>query len=61
MSNKTKIISKNIPICPDCKEPLDVTAVSLEVGDVVECRVCGTEVEVVSLNPVKLKIIEEEK
>jgi lysine biosynthesis protein LysW len=58
-TNKTN--KNNLPVCPDCKEPLEVTSVSLEIGDVVECRVCGTEVEVVSLNPVKLKIIEEEK
>lgn len=59
MANKTN--KDNLLVCPDCKEPLEVTLVSLEIGDVIECKVCGTEVEVVSLNPVKLKIIEEEK
>lgn len=46
-------------ICPDCKKEIKVTKV--EVGDILECQNCATEVEVLDLNPIKIEVIEEEK
>jgi len=47
-------------ICPDCKSEI-ITDQAVEVGDILECRNCATEVEVLDLNPIRVEIIEEEK
>lgn len=47
-------------ICPDCKVEIS-TDQKIEVGDILECQNCATEVEVLDINPVKVEIIEEEK
>ncbi len=47
-------------ICPDCKEEIK-TDQKIEVGDILECQNCATEVEVLDLNPLQVEIIEEEK
>lgn len=44
--------------CPECSEDVYVDAES-EQGDVVACDECGTELEVVGLDPIELDIHEE--
>ncbi len=39
--------------CPECKEEVYVDAES-EQGDTVTCDECGTELEVVGLDPIEL-------
>ena len=39
--------------CIECEAKLDL-ADDVETGEIVECPECGTEMEVVSVNPVKL-------
>ncbi len=39
--------------CPECKEEVYVDAES-EQGDIVTCEECGTELEVVGLDPIEL-------
>jgi lysine biosynthesis protein LysW len=34
---------------------------SLEIGDILECQECGTEVEILSLEPLKYSELVEEK
>ena len=46
--------------CPDCKEEVSVPE-DTEVGEILECQNCGAEMEVVSLEPLKVRLIEEEK
>jgi len=46
--------------CPDCKAEIK-TSQKMEVGDILECGECGTEVEVVSLEPLKAVELVEEK
>ncbi len=46
--------------CPDCEAGIEVKN-STEVGDILECEECGTEVEVVSLDPLKCEELIEEK
>jgi len=54
-------IQKIAPIpCPECDTPIAVTK-NLQIGDVIECPACGTESELVSINPLKLSPLEEEK
>jgi alpha-aminoadipate carrier protein LysW len=44
--------------CPECSEDVYVDADS-EQGDVISCDECGTELEIVGLDPVELDIYEE--
>lgn len=46
--------------CKDCNDPI-ATNKELAVGEIVECQNCGGEMEVVSLEPVEISLIEEEK
>ena len=47
-------------ICPDCKAEI-VKPQLMEVGDILECLECGTEVEIMSLEPLKYRELVEEK
>ncbi|MFA6518537.1 MAG: lysine biosynthesis protein LysW [Candidatus Shapirobacteria bacterium] len=48
-------------ICPDCGMEIKKTEGLLEVGDILECQECGTEVEILSLDPSKYRELIEEK
>ncbi len=43
--------------CPECSEDVYVDADS-EQGDIITCDECGTELEVVGLDPIELDIYE---
>ncbi len=47
-------------ICPDCGSEIKAEE-SLMVGDIVECGECGTEVEILSIKPLKYQELVEEK
>ena len=47
-------------ICPDCKSEIKVVT-NCQVGDILECQECGTEVEVVGIKPLKISELFEEK
>lgn len=47
-------------VCPDCKAEIELMD-NLMVGDIVECQKCGTEVEILSLKPLKYAELVEEK
>ena len=47
-------------ICPDCQSEIKLSE-NLMVGDILECEECGTEVEIISLNPLKYRELIEEK
>ncbi len=53
--------NNDFPVCPDCSSPFRVDLKGLEVGDILECTHCGTEVELLSKTPYRIEIIEEEK
>jgi alpha-aminoadipate/glutamate carrier protein LysW len=44
-------------VCPECDEEVFVDADS-EQGDVVTCDECGTQLEVVGLDPIEVDIYE---
>jgi len=46
--------------CQDCNDPIELKR-EIEVGEIIECPTCGAEMEVVSLEPVVVSLIEEEK
>jgi alpha-aminoadipate carrier protein LysW len=40
--------------CPECENELDIEMDEVEEGDVVACDECGTEYEVVGVEPLEL-------
>jgi len=48
-----------MPTCPECENNLDIEVDELEEGDVVACDECGTEYEVVGVEPLELARVDE--
>ncbi|HVU48777.1 MAG TPA: hypothetical protein VHD85_21800 [Terracidiphilus sp.] len=49
-----------MPSCPECENELDIEEDEVEEGDVVACEECGTEFEVVGVEPLELARVDEE-
>lgn len=47
-------------VCPDCGAEIKKNE-GMVVGDILECEECGTEVEILSLDPLQYKELVEEK
>ncbi len=45
--------------CPECDTALDIELDEVEEGDMIACEECGTEYEVVGVEPLELARIEE--
>jgi len=43
-----------MPSCPECEYDLNIELDEVEEGDVVTCGECGTEYEVVGVEPLEL-------
>jgi alpha-aminoadipate carrier protein LysW len=48
-----------MPGCPECETDLNIDVDQVEEGDVVVCEECGTEYEVVGVDPLELARVEE--
>jgi alpha-aminoadipate carrier protein LysW len=48
-----------MPSCPECDTALNIDVDEVEEGDVIACEECGTEYEVVGVEPLELARIEE--
>jgi alpha-aminoadipate/glutamate carrier protein LysW len=44
--------------CPECESELDIELDEIEEGDVVACVECGTEYEIVGVEPLELSRVE---
>ena len=49
-----------MPSCPECENELDVDVDEVEEGDVITCEECGSEYEVVGVEPLELARVGEE-
>ena len=49
-----------MPSCPECENELDIEVDEVDEGDVVACEECGTEFEVVGVDPFELARVEED-
>lgn len=49
-----------MPSCPECDTELDIEVDEVEEGDVVACEECGTEYEVVGVEPLELSRVDED-
>lgn len=48
-------------LCPECESDLDIEEDELDEGEVVSCTECGTDFEVVGVEPLELARISEEE
>ncbi len=46
-------------LCPECDNALDIDAEDVEEGDSITCDECGTEYEVVAIDPLELARVDE--
>jgi alpha-aminoadipate carrier protein LysW len=46
--------------CAECDTKLDIDEDEIEEGEVVSCPECGTDFEIVTVNPIELKPVEAE-
>jgi alpha-aminoadipate carrier protein LysW len=46
--------------CPECETELDIDEDGVDEGEVVTCPECGNDYEVITINPVELKLVEDE-
>ncbi len=49
-----------MPRCPECDNELDIEVDEVDEGDVVACEECGTEFEVVGVEPLELARVEKD-
>jgi alpha-aminoadipate/glutamate carrier protein LysW len=49
-----------MPSCPECDNNLDIDVEEVEEGDVVSCEECGSEFEVVGVEPLELARVEDD-
>jgi len=49
-----------MPSCPECENELDVDVDEVEEGDVITCEECGSEYEVVGVEPLELARVGDE-
>ena len=47
-------------VCPECDNPIDIDVDDVEAGEVVTCEECGTDLEVVSADPLELAPVDDE-
>jgi len=45
--------------CPECENSLDIEMDEVEEGDVIVCDECGTEFEVVGVEPLELARVDD--
>jgi alpha-aminoadipate carrier protein LysW len=46
-------------VCPECDHPIVVDTEEVEEGESVTCEECGTELEIVSVDPLELVAVDE--
>ena len=46
--------------CPECEGLIELDSDEVEEGELVSCPECGVDLEVISSNPVELRLAEDE-
>jgi alpha-aminoadipate carrier protein LysW len=47
--------------CPECETDLDIEEEEIDEGEIVSCPECGSDFEVITVNPLELRMMEEEE
>ncbi|HEY2389719.1 MAG TPA: hypothetical protein VGK22_00980 [Candidatus Angelobacter sp.] len=50
---------EEMPICPECDTDLDLDEEEVDEGDIISCKECGTDFEVVTKHPLELNPVDE--
>lgn len=45
-------------VCPECDNPLDIDTDEVEQGDTIQCPECGTDLEIVSADPLEIAAVD---
>jgi alpha-aminoadipate carrier protein LysW len=45
-------------LCPECETDLDIDEDEIDEGEIVSCKECGTDFEIVTTNPLELSKLE---
>ncbi len=46
-------------VCPECDNPLNIDPDEVEEGETVQCEECGTDLEIISNDPLEIAPVEE--
>lgn len=46
-------------VCPECDNPLTIDTDEVEEGETVQCDECGADIEIVSVDPLEIAIVDE--
>ena len=49
-----------MPSCHECENELDIEVDEVEEGDIVTCEECGTEYEIVGVEPLELARLDDD-
>ena len=47
--------------CPECESDLELDGYDLDVGEIIHCPECSAELRVVTVEPAKVALVEEEE
>ena len=47
-------------LCPECDNPLDIDVDVVDEGETLSCDECGTDLEIVSLEPLEVAPVDAE-
>lgn len=47
--------------CPDCRGKFEVERSDIVEGEILECSLCGAEIEVTQEDPIKIRLLTEEE
>jgi alpha-aminoadipate/glutamate carrier protein LysW len=47
-------------VCPECDNPLVIDVDEVEEGETLQCDECGTDLEIVSLDPLEVAPVDDE-
>ena len=43
-------------VCPECDNPITIDTEEAEEGEIVQCDECGSDLEIVSIDPLQIKV-----
>ena len=46
-------------LCPECESPIVIDVDEVEEGETIPCEECGTDLEIVSLDPLKVAVVDD--
>ncbi len=47
--------------CPDCRGRFEVEPSDIIEGEILECVLCGAEIEVIQEDPIKIRLLTEDE